>query len=133
MTTVRIQFEIPNHSREWLQFGVDIAYIVNCKLYSNMPDLPRITPDLVKFNALMNVQSTDCVNTLLANEIGECKDISAALAAYYTIRLGILCTPLVVPVYDRSTGEQKTGAWHCVMLINGKEYDPNYIFGMGEI
>lgn len=133
MSTIRIIFEVPNHSREWLQFGVDMAYMINCRLYETMPELPMITPDMIKFNPVINVQSTDCVNTLLQNEIGECKDISAALAAYYTVRRGIVARALVVPVYDKETNEQKTGSWHCVMVFGGKEYDPNYLFGMGSL
>ncbi len=137
-----IKWHVESHNRAELQFGVDMAYLISCRLYIKDPTLRRITPEDVTFSARRNVESTDLIPTLLINGVGECKDIAIAESAWRTVRQGVKAIPLVIPVYEKGIfvdgvysgrGEQIKGAWHCVVLMNGVEYDPNYLFGMKEV
>ncbi len=130
-----LRLHVPRHSREWLQFGVDLAYLANCALYREFPELECPSAETVEFSPVLNVKSTDCVTTLFINGVGECKDISAAIAAYWTVRLGRKAKALVVPVTNAQGEQENPGAWHCIIVIEatGQKYDPNYTHGMKEV
>ncbi len=134
-TEITIRFRVPPHSQKWLQYGVDKAYEINCELYRDFKDLPRITPETVEFSPVVNVAFTDCITKLLQNAVGECKDIAAAIAAYWTVRLGRKCRAIVVPVLNSEGIQENPGAWHCIIKVEatGQEIDVNYAFGMDEI
>lgn len=134
-TEIVIRLRVPRHSREWLQLGVDKAYELNCELYRAFPELDCPTPETVEFSPVLNVSSTDCVTQLFVNGVGECKDISAAIAAYWTVRLGRKARAVVVPVLNDLGEHENRGAWHCVIEIEstGQRYDPNYMHGMKAI
>jgi hypothetical protein len=128
MSRIILTYEIPSHDREWLQFSLNQIYDTNCNLFRKIPYLSLPNPKEVKFDPSYNMASTDGVNTLIINGKGECKDFAAAIAAYFTVRLGIPSTPVVVPLYN--DGIQIKGRWHAVVNMKGQEYDPNYLYGM---
>lgn len=125
---VNIEFYIPSHDREWLQFSLDLAYDINCRLLRQFKEIPLPNPEFVKFDTTYNLDSTDCINALIMNGKGECKDFACAVAAYYTVRMGIEARPIVIPLYKN--GEQIKGKWHAVISLKGVEFDPNYLYGM---
>jgi hypothetical protein len=103
-------------------------YETNCLLFKKVKNIPLPDPDEVTFDPSYNMESFDGVNTLIINGKGECKDFAAALAAYYTVVMGIHAFPVVVPLYK--DGVQLVGKWHALVNIKGVEYDPNYLYGM---
>ena len=134
-TEIVIRLRVPPHSQEWLQFGVDLAYAANCKLYEAFPELECPSPETVEFSPIINVGSTDCVTTLFINGIGECKDLGAAIAAYWTVRLGRKCRAIVIPVLNDEGIQENPGAWHCIIKVEatGQEIDINFAHGMREV